>query len=436
MPCGRPWFRPVFTTGTGREMCRFCRCVLDPRLKSPRRRVFDLSSQPNDPLLLHGAQVYGKRAEAVGSTCVCEACSKGHGKPATENGRRRPVAKRSRTQDRVYMGFSSRISSDEAKYPVHDLGETTSPVGLLYCQGEDPRKYVRARLFRPSRATIQDSVPDLDKGGEETEVWPAAIFASTQMAREFMEMQGAPLNSKPVADETGGGLTVSQRLDNDELIPVECTGTCAPPSVRCPHPQPLTIEPPAAAACGICRPAPATSVNLGRPRASPCARATGDLHEVEEFWNRAAGGGWEQTNPAVVRGRMKPLAIAKSKSLTRKLITRPSRFADNFYAHEPSARARLRVAAGPSAKVSEWWMDPKFQKSFPYVILGRDWEQHHQLPERVHKIRKCEHTSTLTTATFRPVGDADHDASEEGDVAGAGAAAGGVATRAHTRARR
>ena len=80
-------------------------------------------------------------------------------------------------------------------------------------------------------------------------------------------------------------------------------------------------------------------------------------------------------------------------------------------------------------------MDPKFQERFPYVILGRDWDQHHQLPERLHKIRKREHTSTLTAATFRPAGDADHDASEDGDVAGAGAAAGGVTTRAHTRAR-
>ena len=108
--------------------------------------MYDLSSQPNNPFLLHGARVYGKRAVAVGSTCVCAACKKGYGKPATKNGRR-PVTKRSRTSGphRVYMGFSSRITSDAAKYPVHDLGETTSPVGLLYRQGMDPTKYVRAR---------------------------------------------------------------------------------------------------------------------------------------------------------------------------------------------------------------------------------------------------------------------------------------------------
>ena len=96
MTVGRSWFRPVYTTGEGRWQCRFCGYLRDLRLKSQQRYVYDLSSQPNDPFLLHGARVYGKRAVAVGSTCVCAACKKGYGKPATKNGRR-PVTKRSRT---------------------------------------------------------------------------------------------------------------------------------------------------------------------------------------------------------------------------------------------------------------------------------------------------------------------------------------------------
>ena len=124
----------------------------------------------------------------------------------------------------------------------------------------------------------------------------------------------------------------------------------------------------------------------------------------------------------MVRGRMSPVAIAKSSFLKNRLIIRSKRFAQHFHAHEPASRQRMRLADEETAKCEEWWMDSDFQARFPYVILGRDWKDHHRLPRLFAKVRKAEHSSTLSPATFlHEASHSDnHDVNDDDDVSESG----------------
>lgn len=157
MPVGRK--RPavyVYTTGSGRVHCRFCGYFRDPRA-ARGKHVHELA-QMDHPLLQHAAVVYGRRALAPGSTCVCEPCMKGAG----------AAAKRARTAVRPgpYMGMCSSISADAARFPVCDMGALLSPVNLLRAPGRDAVKYVRLSLLTPPASEAASVKPHLNKGGQ------------------------------------------------------------------------------------------------------------------------------------------------------------------------------------------------------------------------------------------------------------------------------
>ena len=123
---------------------------------------------------------------------------------------------------------------------------------------------------------------------------------------------------------------------------------------------------------------------------------------------------FESARDPIVRGKLAPVAIVKTSCIKGLLVCRSKRFAHHFHAYEPSARKRARETNGLH-KGAEWWLDKNLQARFPYVILGKDWIEHHCLPARVNKLRKARNSSTLSMATFEYDSNPHHDDGEGGE---------------------
>ncbi len=211
MPVGGMQRAPVYTNSHGRVECRFCCHFQDPRMQRPVRHMHVLAHDPRHPLLVPGARVAGQRAAALGSVCVCEPCMKSFKRGAGASCVPRPPRG-------LYMGLSSRISSDKDKQPVRDLGEVISPVDLLSRSDEDPTKYIRIRLFTPPRASTDEVRPPLDRGGDTVEAWAAAVLLSRNCALEYLRMLGIPTDSSEAKHRDRGVHRLMHRLDYGEVV--------------------------------------------------------------------------------------------------------------------------------------------------------------------------------------------------------------------------